>query len=133
VERIEVLKKLMKEKNMTVADISKTSNLPYTTIKTIMDKGIGKASYINIHLICEALGITTDELEKLSNNTNNLYEENSSKKEPTNEIGSFEWLKQGLIAREVIKESDDLTKEQLKIMLSNMDNLAQAFKQETEK
>ena len=120
----------MKKQKMTVADISRISNLPYTTIKTIMDRGIGKASYINICLICEALGITTDELENLATNAD---DKGNFFSEPTLEIGSLEWLKQGLIARGVIKESEDLTTEQLKVMLSNMDTLAQAFKQKVEK
>lgn len=57
------IRQLMKDKNMKVSDISKESGIAYSTIKSILEKGTEKASYINICKICSALGITPDELE----------------------------------------------------------------------
>ena len=65
-ERAKFLVNLMKSKHMKVADISRITGIPYSTVKSIFEKGIGKTSYINVQKICHALGITTDELENMS-------------------------------------------------------------------
>ena len=64
-QRDELLKKLMENKNMKVADIVKISGLPYSTVKAILERGAEKAGYVNVCKICNALGITADELEKM--------------------------------------------------------------------
>lgn len=64
-QRAELLRKLMKQKNMKVADIVKISGLPYSTVKAILERGAEKAGYINVCKICNALGISADELEKM--------------------------------------------------------------------
>ena len=64
-QRAELLKKLMVNKNMKVADIVKISGLPYSTVKAILERGAEKAGYVNVCKICNALGITADELEKM--------------------------------------------------------------------
>ena len=64
-QRTELLRKLMEQKNMKVADIVKISGLPYSTVKAILERGAEKAGYINVCKICNALGISADELEKM--------------------------------------------------------------------
>jgi len=64
-QRAELLKKLMENKNMKVADIVKISGLPYSTVKAILERGAEKAGYVNVCKIRNALGITADELEKM--------------------------------------------------------------------
>lgn len=64
-QRTEILRMLMEEKGMKVADIVKISGLPYSTVKAILERGVEKAGYINVCKICKALGISTDELEKM--------------------------------------------------------------------
>lgn len=64
-KRAEILRKLMAEKNMKVADIVKVTGIAYSTVKSLLENGIEKTSYVNVCKICEALGITTDELEKM--------------------------------------------------------------------
>lgn len=65
-ERAKFLVNLMKSKHMKVADISRITGIPYSTVKSIFEKGIGKTSYMNVQKICQALGITTDDLENMS-------------------------------------------------------------------
>lgn len=65
-ERSTILRKLMNDRNLKVSDISKTSGIAYSTIKSILENGTEKASYINICKICSALGITPDELEGMA-------------------------------------------------------------------
>ena len=64
-QRAELLRKLMEQKNMKVADIVKISGLPYSTVKAILERGAEKAGYVNVCKICNALGISADELEKM--------------------------------------------------------------------
>ena len=64
-QRAELLRKLMDSKNMKVSDIEKISGLPYSTVKAILERGAEKAGYINVCKICNALGITADELERM--------------------------------------------------------------------
>ena len=64
-QRAELLRKLMEEKNMKVADIVRISGLPYSTVKAILERGAEKAGYVNVWKICNALGISADELEKM--------------------------------------------------------------------
>lgn len=64
-QRAEILRNLMEEKEMKVSDIVKISGLPYSTVKAILDRGAEKAGYINVCKICNALGISADELEKM--------------------------------------------------------------------
>ena len=68
-ERAEILRKLMTEKNMKVSDIVRITGIPYSTIKSMLENGIEKTSYVNVCKVCEALGITTDDLEEMSNGT----------------------------------------------------------------
>ena len=63
-QRAEILRTLMDEKKMKVSDIVKISGLPYSTIKAILERGAEKAGYVNVCKICNALGISADELEK---------------------------------------------------------------------
>lgn len=64
-QRAELLRKIMEEKNMKVSDIVKNSGLPYSTVKAILERGAEKAGYINVCKICNALGISADELEMM--------------------------------------------------------------------
>ena len=64
-QRAEILRNLMEEKGMKVSDIVKISCLPYSTVKAILERGAEKAGYVNVCKICNALGISADELEKM--------------------------------------------------------------------
>lgn len=68
-ERAKILRKLMESKNMKVSDIVKKSNLAYSTVKAILERGAEKAGYVNVCKICAALGITADELEDMVRNS----------------------------------------------------------------
>lgn len=64
-QRAELLRNLMEERGMKVSDIVKFSGLPYSTVKAILERGAEKAGYVNVCKICNALGITADELERM--------------------------------------------------------------------
>lgn len=65
VKRSMILRQLMINRDMKVSDISKQSGIAYSTVKSILENGTGKASYINICKICASLGITPDDLEHM--------------------------------------------------------------------
>jgi len=65
-KREQIIRQLMDEQGMRVSDIAKKSGIAYSTIKSILEKGVEKASYANICAICKVLGITVNELEQLS-------------------------------------------------------------------
>lgn len=40
-------------------------DIPYTTLKSMLQRGIGNASVNNVFKVCKGLGISTEELEKI--------------------------------------------------------------------
>ncbi|MCQ5127607.1 helix-turn-helix domain-containing protein [Blautia producta] len=76
-ERAKILRRLMEEQGLKVSDIVKRSGIAYSTVKSILENGIEKTSYVNVCKICEALGITTDQLEQMARS------EMETKKEPS--------------------------------------------------
>ena len=66
-ERAQILRNIMEEKNMKVADLVRITGIAYSTIKSMLENGIEKTSYVNVCTICDALGISTDELEAMAN------------------------------------------------------------------
>ena len=70
-KRNEILNDLMRQKNLCTADIARLTGIPYTTLKSIFDRGVEKSSYSSVCAICAALDITTDQLELLARQTTN--------------------------------------------------------------
>jgi transcriptional regulator with XRE-family HTH domain len=58
----EQLKSLIVSRYSTVKQFSKEANIPYSTIDTILRRGILNASVDNIIRICQTLGISADAL-----------------------------------------------------------------------
>jgi len=46
---------------------SAKADIPYTTLRSILEKGIGNASVDNVMKICKALEITVEMLESMAN------------------------------------------------------------------
>ena len=65
-KRQEILRSLMLQKGMCIADIVRITQIPYSTVKAILENGVERSSYSYICAICHALGITTDELEQIA-------------------------------------------------------------------
>ncbi len=65
-ERAQVLRRLMEQKNIKVADLVRLTGIAYSTIKSMLENGIEKTSYVNVCKVCDALGITTDQLEAMA-------------------------------------------------------------------
>ncbi len=65
-KRHEILRTLMQQRHISIADIVKATGIPYSTVKSIMENGVEKSGYHTVCAICRALSITTDELEQLA-------------------------------------------------------------------
>ena len=58
----EKLKECILSKHRSVLEFTQTINMPYGTIASIFKRGIHNSSVTNIIKICQALGISADEL-----------------------------------------------------------------------
>lgn len=64
--RTEVIEKLIKEKSPNKKAFAASIDMPYTTLRSMLERGIGNASIDNVIKVCKGLNITTDELEKMA-------------------------------------------------------------------
>lgn len=106
-ERAQILRKLMEQQNMKVAHIVRMTGIPYSTIKSMLENGIEKTSYVNVCKVCEALGITTDQLEDMA-----------SKKEIIHTMPSYEDVEQ-LVARNGKKMTVEQKMRLIKLLSEN--------------
>lgn len=58
----EKVKDLILKRYHSVREFSLTTNIPYTTLDSILKRGIGNSSVTNVIKICKALGISVDAL-----------------------------------------------------------------------
>lgn len=78
--REEFIKQLIISKYGTIKNFSEFVNVPYTTIRSILERGIGKAGIDNVIKICKGLGISPEQLsndfslnEYISNTISTMY------------------------------------------------------------
>ncbi|KXY21851.1 LexA family protein [Bacillus sp. FSL K6-0067] len=77
-EKAEIVTRLIKESGYSKRAFAEKIGLPPTTLQSMLSRGIGKASIDNVIKVCKGLGITTDDLERLTNEKNNLIKEEVS-------------------------------------------------------
>lgn len=63
-DKTEKIKKMIGNTGMNLKAFSEKAGLPYTTLRSILERGVDKASINNILLICKALNIKVEDLEK---------------------------------------------------------------------
>lgn len=71
--RTEIIEKLIAEKYPNVKAFAETIQIPYTTLKSMLSRGIGNASVDNVIKVCKGLGITTDQLVEMANNEGDIH------------------------------------------------------------
>jgi len=62
--RGEYLKKIIDEKGYSIMSLSKESGVPYTTIRSMIERDLTNASIDNVIRICRVLGISVESLDK---------------------------------------------------------------------
>ena len=69
-EREKIIKSLIEEKGMSIKAFADYAKIPYTTLYSMLERGIGKASVDNVIKVCKALDITVEDLERMSEESN---------------------------------------------------------------
>lgn len=72
--RTDILKKLIVQHSPNIKAFSVEAGLPYSTLRSMLERGIGNASVDNVIKVCKALGITIEELEEMNDTNINKFE-----------------------------------------------------------
>ncbi|MNI84676.1 helix-turn-helix protein [compost metagenome] len=64
--RAEVVKRMIEDTGLSQKAFAEKAGLPYTTLRSMLNRGFGGAAVDNVIKVTKALGITVDELERLS-------------------------------------------------------------------
>lgn len=134
-ERGEYLLKIMDEKGYNPMSLSKESGVPYTTIRSMLERNLTNASVDNVIKICRVLNISVESLYKLNNEKNlselNEKDERNIKKELEKIINDLE-SKNGYAAfdGQSIEDMDEEDRELLKSSLENTLRIAKHIAKE---
>jgi predicted transcriptional regulator len=94
--REEVIKNLIDENGLTLKAFAAKAGIPYTTLRSMLERGIGNASVDNVLKICKALDITFEQLEQLADNKdhiNTIAAHNDNKEFSEEELQEIERFK----------------------------------------
>lgn len=69
-KQAEVLKRLIREKFRNVRNFSVKNDIPYSTVRSVLERGVENSGVNTVVKITEALGITMDELNLLAGGEN---------------------------------------------------------------
>ncbi|WP_440706226.1 helix-turn-helix domain-containing protein [Heyndrickxia oleronia] len=70
-KRTEIIEQLIKETGLSKKAFAEKIGIPPTTLRSMLQRGVGNASVDNVIKVCRGLGITTEELEELANGEKN--------------------------------------------------------------
>lgn len=83
-DREEILKILIDKTGLSMRAFSEKAGIPNTTLHSMLSRGIGKAAVDNVIKVCDALGITVEQLQEMSKSssldTQSIYKENETPK-----------------------------------------------------
>ncbi|MBZ9615336.1 helix-turn-helix domain-containing protein [Clostridium estertheticum] len=68
--KTELIKNLIKVTGLSVKAFSKKADLPYSTLRSMLERGIGNASVNNVIKVCKTLGIKVEQLDEMAENEN---------------------------------------------------------------
>ncbi len=80
-KRAEIIDRLIKEQGFSKKSFAESIGIPPTTLRSMLERGIGKASVDNVIKVCKGLGITVDELDVMVKRENNDLPELNDKDE----------------------------------------------------
>jgi len=118
--RLETLRKERGLSQKQIADIFQISQQGYSNY----ENGKREPDYETLKKFANFFEVSVD---YLVGNTNDPTPADK-KEEPTYKVGSYEWFREGFIARGIVKRGEDLTDEQLKIALANLEALIKIVK-----
>lgn len=66
-KRTKIIEELIDKNWPNKKAFAENINIPYTTLRSMLARGIGNATVDNVLKVCKGLGITTEQLEKMAN------------------------------------------------------------------
>lgn len=66
-QRTEKLKKLIENTGLNLKAFSEKAGIPYTTLRSMLERGISNASVNNVIKVCKTLGIKVEDLDDEAN------------------------------------------------------------------
>lgn len=70
--KTDFLKKLITKTGLSMKTFSERANIPYTTLRSMLERGVENASVNNVIKICSTLNITIEDLYEMEEKTSNL-------------------------------------------------------------
>jgi len=104
----ERLKKLIVERYGSMIAFSKSIGMANSTLATIMERGVNKASINNIIKICEALGISADSLA----HGKIVHKKKPSKQDPIPVETAIEEIQENIIKKDLTFNGERMTVEE---------------------
>lgn len=134
-EKAEIVEHLIKKAGYSRRQFAEMIGIPPTTLNSMLNRGLGKASIDNVLKVCKGLGITVEELEEMASRGLNEDEINIFVKELSSPYitGEMELPIYGNIAAGALSTVDPVTKENVeyiklpKIMLGKYSNRKDLF------
>jgi len=78
-KRAKIIDRLITEQGFSKKAFAESIGIPPTTLRSMLERGIGKASVDNVIKVCNGLGLTVDELEIMVKKENNELPELNEK------------------------------------------------------
>jgi len=69
-KRTEIIERIIDKTGLSKKAFAEKIGIPPTTLRSMLQRGVGNASVDNVIKVCKGLGITTEELEKMANGEN---------------------------------------------------------------
>lgn len=69
-EKARIIRRLIDKTGMNTKSFSEKADIPYTTLRSILERGVSKSSVENVIKICRALNITVEDLERMDSEAN---------------------------------------------------------------
>lgn len=111
-KRAEYLKKKIEETGMSMKAFAEKAGIPYTTLYSILERGVGKASVDNVIKICKTLGITVEEMENAVNDDIQTIAAHHDGEDWTEEeLAEIERFKEFLRMKRKLKEKEEQQEE----------------------
>ncbi|MFD0712841.1 helix-turn-helix domain-containing protein [Paenibacillus sp. GCM10027626] len=64
------MKGLIDKAGLNTKAFAEKAGIPYTTLRSMLMRGVGGASVVNVMKVCKALGITVEQLEEMASTGN---------------------------------------------------------------
>jgi DNA-binding Xre family transcriptional regulator len=64
--RTEIIKEMIAKRWPSQKAFAEEANIPYTTLRSILERGIGKSAVKNVIRICKTLGVRLEDLERMA-------------------------------------------------------------------